>query len=133
MDKINDFYVNLSEKAYQKIEQTADSAIQSNESDMGLLYDTDYLSILAELTREMDCTFKVVTVEQMSYSNHYQCMIHVLPQDISYSELPVLTSWGSGEQLEDAKQNAAGNAIKLMSLLKQKRSEKFEIESVSDQ
>ena len=128
MDKISNFYCDLNKSLNEKVEQIIEDSIKSNDKDMGLLYDTDYLSILAELTKAIDCTFKVLTVSQVSYSNCYQCMIHILPNDISYTELPVLTSWGSAEQLEDAKQTAAGNAIKLFSLLRNKRYEKTEVE-----
>ncbi|XP_054168871.1 RISC-loading complex subunit tarbp2-like [Oppia nitens] len=116
--KLDQFTEDVHENINKLIADCLDD--DNNITTMGLQYDTDYLTKLLELTKQLDCQFKVLTVPQLSYSNTYQCMIHVIPNDITYTDLPVLTSWGTSEQLEDAKQTAAGNAIKLFSLLKEK-------------
>ncbi|CAG2158792.1 unnamed protein product [Oppiella nova] len=125
--KIDNFYEHLKPELSDKLDELINGCVNTESvTEMGLTYDTDYLTVLLELTKLLDCTFKVLTVPQLSYSNLYQCMVHIIPNDISYSDLPVLTSWGSAEQLEDAKQTAAGNAIKLFSHMRGKQSlEKF--------
>ena len=119
--KIDNFFIKFNEELKERVNDLIETNVDTKTvTEMGLQYETDYLTALALLTKSMDCTFKVLTVPQLSYSNTYQCMIHIIPNDISYSELPVLTSWGAADQLEDAKQTAAGNAIKLLSLLRNK-------------
>ncbi|CAG2105903.1 unnamed protein product [Medioppia subpectinata] len=121
-EKIDNFYTNFTEETKDKIEDLINSCVDvETVTEMGLRYDSDYLTKLSELTKLLDCTFKVLTVPQLSFSSTYQCMIHIIPNEISYSDLPVLTSWGSAEQLEDAKQTAAGNGIKLFSFLAHKQ------------
>ena len=122
--KIDNFLIKFNEELKERIADSIETNVDTKTvTDMGLQYETDYLTVLAQLTKSIDSTFKVLTVPQLSYRNHYQCMIHVIPNDISYSELPVLTAWGAADQLEDAKQTAAGNAIKLLSLLSNKTKE----------
>ena len=117
--KIDNFFYKFNKELKEKVEELIETTVDTKSvTEMGLQYETDYLTALAQLTKSIDCAFKVLTVPQLSYSNAYQCMIHVIPNDIAYSELPVLTAWGAADQLEDAKQSAAGNAIRLLGLLR---------------
>jgi hypothetical protein len=130
-DKIDNFYRNIDNETNKKIDQLINDSLDPKaENGMGLYYDKDYLSILKELTQLIDSSYKVLTVPQLSFSGCYQCLVHLIPNDISYSDLPVLTSMGTSEQLEYAKQTAAGNAIKTFSLLK--RTTKIPLNNVNE-
>jgi len=118
-EKIENFYRNIDNETNKKIDKLISDAFNLNvENQMGFKYEVDYLAVLGQLTKLTDSSFKVLPVPQMSYSGCYQCLVHIIPNEISYSDLPVLTSWGASEKLEDAKQTAAGTAIKLFSLFK---------------
>ena len=125
VEKINNFYKKFNNELKLKVEDLIETSVNTSTiTEMGLKDDIDYLTALATLTKSMNCSFKVLTVPQLSYANAYQCMIHILPNDISYTELPVLTGWGAADQLIDAKQTAAGNAIKLLSLMRVNKKER---------
>lgn len=132
--KIENFYNGLEEQTVGKLCELISDCELPNEQNFGYNYDEDFITVLKDFAILIDCDVKYLTVPQLSCDSYYQCFVHLIPKETIYSELPVLTAWGSAlDSTDDAKQAAAGSAIKLfMSILPKHSQSAQTIETVSE-
>lgn len=113
-DKIEKFYGDIKEDVKIEIDVNLQSVFDKGSSGAKIV---NYMGVVEKTAKLVLCSPKYLIIPELSKNQLYQCLLHLLPEDVWYSDLPVLTSFGMAESIEEAKEEAARKALIIFSLL----------------